>query len=563
MITTLSQGPQLSATRLRGDRVLISWMILLIITRLWLSECHDFLATYTTHDDYLFIRSAKYILSGEWLGPFDQVTLIKGPIYPLFIAAVHHTGIPLLFAQQLLYSLFCVFAIVAIRPLCEQRWPFMVIFFLLLFNPFMYLYPASGRAFRLGLSMPLVLALFSTMIGLLLRAHHSLKTLVVWGSLLGIIFSLLWFTREEGIWLLPSLALFAFYFLFINNELSFVNIVKRISILLLIPVIFLTVKGRLTYLNNIRYGVPVVIELKSPEFQAALGGLMKIDDGRSKRYVPVSKTILNAAFVVSPTLRKLQPYFEDAASGPQRPKPFFIWIFRDIVKKSGNTETLPQALHFYGNVGKELEAACKTGELKCLDRSPSIKPVWENGYNKLVPEFFWKILNQAVTFNFFTSDVYEYTKWNTTATAEMVKDYQFVTREKLVPGRLHEIRSYPDYYAHMIIEKNRVLIDIAGGFKIVVPYLFAISLLSNFIFLSRSLVSKTGLFEAISGLIILSGILSLVSVLTYVKITLWPINRPLFSAYPLVLLYISTMLLFLYSFIRNNLYKKLHSNLPT
>lgn len=39
--------------------------------------------------------------------------------------------------------------------------------------------------------------------------------------------------------------------------------------------------------------------------------------------------------------------------------------------------------------------------------------------------------------------------------------------------------------------------------------------------------------------VILGGLISLVSVLTFVKITLWPITRPLFSAYPLVLLYIS------------------------
>jgi hypothetical protein len=40
-------------------------------------------------------------------------------------------------------------------------------------------------------------------------------------------------------------------------------------------------------------------------------------------------------------------------------------------------------------------------------------------------------------------------------------------------------------------------------------------------------------------LVLLGGLISLVSVLTFVKITLWPITRPLFSAYPLVLLYIS------------------------
>jgi len=44
------------------------------------------------------------------------------------------------------------------------------------------------------------------------------------------------------------------------------------------------------------------------------------------------------------------------------------------------------------------------------------------------------------------------------------------------------------------------------------------------------------------GFVLLGGLISLVSILTYVNITIWPVTRPLFSAYPVVLLYISFML---------------------
>ena len=107
-------GPVLSSARIRDDRIFFWWIILLIIARLWLLESQDFLATYTPHDDYLFVKLAKHILSGEWLGPYNQVTLVKGPVYPLFIAMAHHTALPLLLVQHLLYSMFCILAIVAI-----------------------------------------------------------------------------------------------------------------------------------------------------------------------------------------------------------------------------------------------------------------------------------------------------------------------------------------------------------------------------------------------------------------------------------------------------------------
>lgn len=128
----------------------------------------------------------------------------------------------------------------------------------------------------------------------------------------------------------------------------------------------------------------------------------------------------------------------------------------------------------------------------------------------------------------------------------MVEDYRFVTREKLVPGHLHHIQAYPKYYMHMIVEKFRILADMGKGYKNIIPILFVLSLIMHLIFLVRSIGRRQLDFASLFGLITLGGIISLVSILTYVKITLWPINRPLFSAYPLVLYYISTMAVFSY-----------------
>ena len=144
MITERFKPVHLTSAKISDDRILIWWMVFLIIARLWLVEAEDFLATYTPHDDYLFIKLAQHILSGAWLGPYDQVTLVKGPVYPLFIAVAHHTGMPLLLVQHLVHSGFCVLAIVAVRPLLKGRWVFMAIFFLLLLNPFSYTYPGAS-----------------------------------------------------------------------------------------------------------------------------------------------------------------------------------------------------------------------------------------------------------------------------------------------------------------------------------------------------------------------------------------------------------------------------------
>ena len=529
-----------------SNRSLFWWMLFLIVARLWLVEAQDFLATYTPHDDYLFVKLAKHILSGVWLGPYDQVTLVKGPVYPLFIALAHHTGMPLLLVQHLLYSAICILATLALRPLVKGQWLFMAIFFLLLFNPFTYTYPGTGRAFRFALSMPLVLALFSCMGGLLIRAEYSFKNRVGWSLAIGLIFSLLWYTREEGIWILPSLALFGLYFLLIGGQPTFTKILTRVVILLPIPLIFIALTTTFSGLNQKHYGAPYIIELKSPEFQSALGGLMNIDVVKNERYIPVSRQSQNAAYDVSPTFKQLQPYFEEGKKGEKLPKSFYIWVLRDMVRKSGNADSLPEALEFYGKVGAEINAACEAGTIPCLNRKATIKPVWRAEYIPLIPSTFWDIFKQAISFRTFTLTENEYGKWKTTANKEMVEDYRFVTREKLVPGHLHHIQAYPKYYMHMIVEKFRILADMGKGYKNIIPILFVLSLIMHLIFLVRSIGRRQLDFASLFGLITLGGIISLVSILTYVKITLWPINRPLFSAYPLVLYYISTMAVFSY-----------------
>src|SRR5215471_1891840 len=41
------------------------------------------------HDDGLYIKLGAYLARGMWLGPFDQFTLMKGPGYPVFLAAAN------------------------------------------------------------------------------------------------------------------------------------------------------------------------------------------------------------------------------------------------------------------------------------------------------------------------------------------------------------------------------------------------------------------------------------------------------------------------------------------
>ena len=154
-------------------------------------------------DDRLFLDLARHLLAGEWLGPYDQFTLIKGAFYSLWVAAVHLTGIPLLLAQQLLYVAACALLVVALRPLVAARWLRGLIFVVLLWNPMTFTNVQAMRVVREGIYPALGVLVTACAVALLGRAERPLAEIAGWAAGLGLALGAFWLTREEGLWILP------------------------------------------------------------------------------------------------------------------------------------------------------------------------------------------------------------------------------------------------------------------------------------------------------------------------------------------------------------------------
>ena len=56
----------------------------------------------TPHDDALYVRRAVQMMDGHWAGLIDQYTFMRGPLYPLYLAVVGRSGLPLSVVEQLL-----------------------------------------------------------------------------------------------------------------------------------------------------------------------------------------------------------------------------------------------------------------------------------------------------------------------------------------------------------------------------------------------------------------------------------------------------------------------------
>ena len=200
------------------NRKIIAIFLFIVLIRLWLVDTFQLMATDTPHDDYLFIKTAGHILNGEWLGPYNHLTLIKGPVYPLFIAFSYLLGMPLLFSEQILYSIACFIAIYSLKPICNNKYIFIFSFIFILFNPFLYNYPLPGRVLRESFSISLILIVFSSILGAVGYIKYSSRAFFVWVLIFSFSLSSVWYTREEGIWLLPPIVIFILLFFFNKTE---------------------------------------------------------------------------------------------------------------------------------------------------------------------------------------------------------------------------------------------------------------------------------------------------------------------------------------------------------
>jgi hypothetical protein len=532
-----------------SKRNLLYFALLLLAAKLWLVSGHYVMVTETPHDDKLFITQAHNLLSGNWLGPYDQLVMIKGPFYPLFIACAHWLNIPLLAAQQLLYWFAALTAVWAIYPAVRKKWLLPLLFLFLLLNPFSFNYPQIGRIFREFVYLSLGLLVFSCHLGIHVHSSISWKRAAAWSAGAGIALAAFWNTREESVWILPTLLLLMLTSLLLLRRAEPTRSATLLGLYLLPWLILLTVNYTLKSINYKHYGVFSTIELKTDEFESAYGGLLRIKSDKWRQFYPVVQDVREKAYAVSPAFNELKPYLEGAvgqnwknlAGSDDIPAAFFIWALRDAVVYAGHGKSGADALQFYAAVGREIDQACATGKLECQPRVTSLVPSWHQEYNKLLLPTFFAVLKKAVSFREFSASTQGMTSRGLTSTMLM---YETVTREKLLPNKVKVLDSYPDYHRQLNKEKVRILNNIGAAYKKMMPLLFLAGLA---FFLFRLVISlrkrELRMFTAASAAA-LAGLCSIAFILTLLTITSYSeIQRALHSAYPMVLLFIASNVL--------------------
>ncbi|MFT5701261.1 MAG: hypothetical protein ACI8ZB_004151 [Desulforhopalus sp.] len=514
-------------------RLYLFGIVSAILFKLWLLGANELYIHYSPHDGGLFIRLAHFILNGEWLGPYDSRTLIKGPVYPLFIAATYLFRIPLLFAQHVLYCFAALLFTHVLSTVLKNRLLQFLAFIFILFNPFSSDYPLFYIPYRMGLYVPLVVIFFSTLIETCFPRKVSFSYSACWSLFLGLAFSLLWYTREESVWVVPAL-IFAFICFILPLQKKQISFVKRLVVVTIPLVIWGITTLTFMHLNEHHYGVRDIIDIKSDSFTSAYGGLLHIENDKPQAGIIITKEMREKAYKVSPSLYKLYPYL-DGEKKRDWQNSFIIWSLRRGAQMGNFIENAHQANEFWSKIGVELKTACDDKRLECVRSKPSIRPIWHPEFNNIALGEFWEILRTVTEFkNVNNSDE----SFMSNGTGEMMWNYIHVTGELYLPSERRFISSYPQFHKEMKARHLYILSKIANIYEVVTPIAFWLSLIGVIYLLYSTINQRRFYFGLVPILTLLGSLFVIIVMLTFVKITVWEVSRPIHSGYPLILLFI-------------------------
>ncbi len=343
---------------------------------------------YAPHDASNFLEHARSLVAGHWFGGYNDLTLIKQPFFPIYMAVVEQSGLPLTIANILLNALAAVGACIAISPLFRWRPTIGLLFLALFFNPYSF-DSWAWLSDRSNVNPALGLLTVACAAGVYFRRRYPVRTSIRWLVALGASLSAFWLNREDAVWLVPCvIIILAGYAVWVFRHRRSEFIPRSAS--LLIPAVMCSAAVvAIMFVNGRVYGWKVTNEQQAPEFVSAYNSLVRIDVPK-QRYFPLPRAAREIAYSISPAARELRSGFEgfigkawasntcsgmvELCGAHEIGGGWASWALRDSVANAGHYDNAADARAFYIELAKEIDAACDSGRIKCLPKSRSVFP---------------------------------------------------------------------------------------------------------------------------------------------------------------------------------------------
>ena len=365
------------------------------------------------YDDAWAVDGAASVAAGEWLGAYDDVTLIKNPGFIVYLALLTRLGIPYLLATTLLNVAAALFLAEALRPLFKRDWTWLLLFALLLFCPVGFATDTFQRIYRNSVTAAQAMLIFGAYLGAYLRikraadagdplrACHMLPWMLVGAATL----AWFWTSREDSIWVAPfvGVATAVMVVLLLRRfglaRRASVACVAACILCLALPLAATAASSTaIKSINEKTYGLATTAEINSGNFARFIKDLYAIEPEvmPENLHVACPHSSVEAAYDVSPTLASIKDqveerfynwgdkYDNDPSDGEVNGGEFF-WVFRLAGSKAGIYTNATAADEFWGICADEIEAAFAAGKLSQRATMPSsIMSPWRNEYASML-----------------------------------------------------------------------------------------------------------------------------------------------------------------------------------
>ncbi len=328
----------------------------------------------TLYDDLLLLQHGESMAGGNWLGDYGNLTLVKGIMFPAFIAFCNKFFIPYLLGMGLLYTAAAVSFVLAVRHFITNRYVQAAVYLFLLYSPSMLSGGTGQRAYNLALIPAAVLLTVSGLTGMFFRKDEKLRKFLPWSILAAAGTVFFWHLRDDSVWLLPFIAGASVITLIyaLKKCEAWGKRVLRASVAIL-PVIALFASNLvISAVNYKEYGIFAVNDRSGTYFADFISDLLRIKADDAADTVWISQDAVNRALQVSPSLNEMKPQIEQMfssgwASGGEINGDLIVWTLRDAAAQAGYYRDAVTANEYFRNVHEEISLAFKDGRLEKKD----------------------------------------------------------------------------------------------------------------------------------------------------------------------------------------------------
>ncbi|MDO4519331.1 MAG: hypothetical protein Q4B47_03395 [Eubacteriales bacterium] len=344
------------------------------------------------YDDQLLAKLAEHLLQGEWLGPYNSVTLVKGISFSVFLAMANRLGIPYLLAEGTAYIVAVILFLYALRKVLKNQWIRLAAFGFLLYSPSMLSTFTEQRVYNMALIPTAILLVAAGCIGMFYSCSEQKKEFYGWTILEVISFVFFWHLRNESIWYLPFVMAAcgcSAFCIAVNFGRRKKTVLRCICCLL--PFVGIYASNEIiAQINENHYGVHLVNDRSEGAEAELMTLLLSIDEEKSiaamgedytyksmnKHYsknVWIPREVIELAMENSPTFETIHKYVSELYEGKWNSMSTsvnavmgdsFIWAIREAMLNAGYYhENAVETEAFYQSVVDELEEAFEQGRL--------------------------------------------------------------------------------------------------------------------------------------------------------------------------------------------------------